>query len=44
MENFRSCGRYLKVFVGFSDQPNFNFFFKKYTGVTPNTYRKTAIR
>jgi len=30
--------------VGFSDQPNFNFFFKKYTGVTPNTYRKTAIR
>lgn len=26
--------------VGFSDQPNFNFFFKKNTGFTPNAFRK----
>ncbi|NUY81458.1 AraC family transcriptional regulator [Flavobacterium sp. MAH-1] len=28
--------------VGFSDQPNFNFFFKKNTGFTPNEFRKTT--
>lgn len=27
--------------VGFSDQPNFNFFFKKNTGFTPNAFRRT---
>lgn len=26
--------------VGFSDQPNFNFFFKKNTGITPSEFRK----
>lgn len=26
--------------VGFSDQPNFNFFFKKNTGITPSAFRK----
>lgn len=26
--------------VGFSDQPNFNFFFKKNTGCTPTAFRK----
>ncbi|WP_291145490.1 helix-turn-helix domain-containing protein [Flavobacterium sp. UBA7680] len=28
--------------VGFSDQPNFNFFFKKNTGFTPNAFRRTT--
>lgn len=28
--------------VGFSDQPNFNFFFKKNTGLTPSEFRKMA--
>lgn len=28
--------------VGFSDQPNFNFFFKKNTGCTPTAFRKTV--
>ena len=28
--------------VGFSDQPNFNFFFKKNTGLTPSESRKMA--
>ncbi|MDM1293955.1 helix-turn-helix domain-containing protein [Sphingobacterium sp. N143] len=28
--------------VGFSDQPNFNFFFKKHTGLTPNSFRRNA--
>lgn len=26
--------------IGFADQPNFNQFFKKHTGVTPSTFRK----
>ncbi|EJL73634.1 AraC family transcriptional regulator [Chryseobacterium populi] len=30
--------------VGFSDQPNFNFFFKKNTGLTPNAYRKGVLQ
>ncbi|WP_370901203.1 AraC family transcriptional regulator [Chryseobacterium gossypii] len=30
--------------VGFSDQPNFNFFFKKNTGFTPNSFRKSMIQ
>ena len=30
--------------VGFSDQPNFNFFFKKNTGFTPNVFRKSALQ
>jgi AraC-like DNA-binding protein len=29
--------------VGFSDQPNFSFFFKKNTGYTPNEFRKMAF-
>ncbi|SEW45075.1 AraC-type DNA-binding protein [Chryseobacterium wanjuense] len=29
--------------VGFSDQPNFNFFFKKNTGFTPNAFRKGIL-
>ncbi|MCL4641943.1 MAG: helix-turn-helix transcriptional regulator [Olivibacter sp.] len=29
--------------VGFSDQPNFNFFFKKNTGYTPNAFRKGVL-
>ncbi|MEH6305531.1 helix-turn-helix domain-containing protein [Olivibacter sp. CPCC 100613] len=29
--------------VGFSDQPNFNFFFKKNTGCTPNAFRKGVL-
>jgi AraC family transcriptional activator of pobA len=28
--------------VGFSDQPNFNFFFKKNTGLTPNAFRQAV--
>lgn len=27
--------------IGFSDQPNFNLFFKKNTGLTPSEFRKT---
>jgi AraC-like DNA-binding protein len=30
--------------VGFSDQPNFNFFFKKNTGFTPNAFRKGVLQ
>lgn len=30
--------------VGFSDQPNFNFFFKKNTGLTPNAFRKGVLQ
>ena len=30
--------------VGFSDQPNFYFFFKKNTGFTPNSFRKSMIQ
>lgn len=30
--------------VGFSDQPNFNFFFKKNTGCTPNAFRKGILQ
>jgi len=30
--------------VGFSDQPNFNFFFKKNTGFTPNAFRKGILQ
>ncbi|WP_449400257.1 helix-turn-helix domain-containing protein [Chryseobacterium wanjuense] len=30
--------------VGFSDQPNFNFFFKKNTGFTPNAFRKSILQ
>lgn len=30
--------------VGFSDQPNFNFFFKKNTGFTPTAFRKTMMQ
>jgi AraC family transcriptional regulator, transcriptional activator of pobA len=30
--------------VGFSDQPNFNFFFKKNTGFTPNAFRKGVFQ
>lgn len=29
--------------IGFSDQPNFNFFFKKNTGLTPSAFRKMAF-
>jgi len=29
--------------IGFSDQPNFNFFFKKNTGFTPNEFRKMTV-
>lgn len=29
--------------VGFSDQPNFNFFFKKNTGLTPSEFRKMTF-
>lgn len=29
--------------VGFSDQPNFNLFFKKNTGFTPNAFRKGTV-
>ncbi|KAA2239078.1 AraC family transcriptional regulator [Chitinophaga agrisoli] len=29
--------------VGFSDQPNFNYFFKKNTGLTPNEFRKNTV-
>lgn len=30
--------------VGFSDQPNFNFFFKKNTGFTPSAFRKGILQ
>ncbi|SFD24113.1 AraC-type DNA-binding protein [Chitinophaga sp. CF118] len=29
--------------IGFSDQPNFNFFFKKNTGITPSEFRRMAF-
>jgi AraC family transcriptional activator of pobA len=29
--------------MGFSDQPNFNLFFKKNTGLTPNEFRKSYL-
>lgn len=29
--------------IGFSDQPNFNFFFKKNTGLTPSEFRKMSF-
>lgn len=30
--------------VGFSDQPNFNFFFKKNTGFTPKVFRNSVLQ
>ena len=29
--------------IGFADQPNFSQFFKKYTGITPNDFRRAPL-